>query len=214
MNIEARLTERIGEAGRRLHTARSRNDQVATDFRLWVRDAIDGLDAQLADLMLALAERAAEHAADPMPGFTHLQTAQPVTFGHHLLAYVEMLRARPRPAGRLPPPAERIPAGRGGARRHVVSDRPGDDRVGPRLRPADGQFARCGLGPGFRAGVPGRRGDLRHAPVALRRGDRDLVQRAIRASSGCRMRSPPAARSCRRSAIRTRPSWCGRRPGA
>ena len=98
MNIEARLTDRIGHAGRRLHTARSRNDQVATDFRLWVRDAIDGLDAQLADLMLALAERAAEHAADPMPGFTHLQTAQPVTFGHHLLAYVEMF-ARDR--GRL-----------------------------------------------------------------------------------------------------------------
>ncbi len=91
MNIEARLTERIGEPGRRLHTARSRNDQVATDFRLWVRDAIDGLDGQLADLMRALAGRAAGHAADPMPGFTHLQTAQPVTFGHHLLAYVEML---------------------------------------------------------------------------------------------------------------------------
>ena len=91
MNIEARLTERIGEAGKRLHTARSRNDQVATDFRLWVRDAIDGLDAQLADLMRALAARAARHAADPMPGFTHLQNAQPVTFGHHLLAYVEML---------------------------------------------------------------------------------------------------------------------------
>ena len=98
MNIEARLTERIGEAGKRLHTGRSRNDQVATDFRLWVRDAIDGLDAQLAGLMRALAGRAAEHAADPMPGFTHLQTAQPVTFGHHLLAYVEML-ARDR--GRL-----------------------------------------------------------------------------------------------------------------
>jgi argininosuccinate lyase len=98
MNIEARLTDRIGDAGRRLHTARSRNDQVATDFRLWVRDAIDGLDAQLADLMLALAEHAADHAADPMPGFTHLQTAQPVTFGHHLLAYVEMF-ARDR--GRL-----------------------------------------------------------------------------------------------------------------
>lgn len=98
MNIEARLTERIGEAGKRLHTGRSRNDQVATDFRLWVRDAIDGLAAQIADVMRVLAERAAEHAADPMPGFTHLQTAQPVTFGHHLLAYVEML-ARDR--GRL-----------------------------------------------------------------------------------------------------------------
>ncbi len=91
MNIEARLTERIGEAGKRLHTARSRNDQVATDFRLWVRDAIDGLSEQLTDTMRALAERAAAHAADPMPGFTHLQTAQPVTFGHHMLAYVEML---------------------------------------------------------------------------------------------------------------------------
>ena len=98
MNIEARLTERIGDAGRRLHTGRSRNDQVATDFRLWVRDALDGLDAQAADLMRALAGRAAEFAADPMPGFTHLQAAQPVTFGHHLLAYVEML-ARDR--GRL-----------------------------------------------------------------------------------------------------------------
>jgi argininosuccinate lyase len=98
MNIEARLTERIGEAGKRLHTARSRNDQVATDFRLWVRDAIDGLHGQTTDLMRALADRAAEYAADPMPGFTHLQTAQPVTFGHHMLAYVEML-ARDR--GRL-----------------------------------------------------------------------------------------------------------------
>jgi argininosuccinate lyase len=91
MNIESRLVDRIGAAGPRLHRGRSRHDQVATDFRLWVRDSIDGLDAQIADLMRALAARAAEHAADPMPGFTHLQTAQPVTFGHHLLAYVEML---------------------------------------------------------------------------------------------------------------------------
>ncbi|MGE0417755.1 MAG: argininosuccinate lyase, partial [Acetobacteraceae bacterium] len=98
MNIEARLTDSIGEAGKRLHTARSRNDQVATDFRLWVRDAIDGLSAQIADVMRAMAAKAATHAADPMPGFTHLQTAQPVTFGHHLLAYVEMLD---RDRGRL-----------------------------------------------------------------------------------------------------------------
>ncbi len=98
MNIEARLTDRIGEAGKRLHTARSRNDQVATDFRLWVRDALDALHAQVGDLMAALAARAAQHAADPMPGFTHMQTAQPVTFGHHLLAYVEMLD---RDRGRL-----------------------------------------------------------------------------------------------------------------
>ncbi len=90
-NLEARLIARIGEAGRRLHTARSRNDQVATDLRLWLRDAIDGLDRQLVLLMQALADRALAHAADPMPGFTHLQPAQPITFGHHLLAYVEML---------------------------------------------------------------------------------------------------------------------------
>src|SRR6202163_613524 len=90
MNIEARLAELIGPAAGRLHTARSRNDQVATDFRLWVRDTIDDLDASLAVYQRALAEQALEHAATVMPGFTHLQTAQPVTFGHHLLAYVEV----------------------------------------------------------------------------------------------------------------------------
>ncbi len=90
MNIESRLATKIGPAAGRLHTARSRNDQVAVDFRLWVRDTIDHLDAQLKDLQRALAEKAVEHAASLMPGFTHLQTAQPVTFGHHLLAYVEM----------------------------------------------------------------------------------------------------------------------------
>jgi argininosuccinate lyase len=90
MNVEGRLGELIGPAAGRLHTARSRNDQVATDFRLYVRDAIDELDAALAAFQHALVERALEHAATVMPGFTHLQTAQPVTFGHHLLAYVEM----------------------------------------------------------------------------------------------------------------------------
>ncbi len=104
-NIEARLTERIGEAARRLHTGRSRNDQVATDFKLYVRAAIDAISAQVKDLMQALAQRAAEHAATVMPGFTHLQTAQPVTFGHHLLAYVEMLS---RDAGRLQDARKRL----------------------------------------------------------------------------------------------------------
>jgi argininosuccinate lyase len=91
MNIEARLTETIGEAGKRLHTGRSRNDQVALDVRLWVRDAIDGLSGQIKDVMRALVARAEEHTGSVMPGFTHLQPAQPVTFGHHMLAYVEML---------------------------------------------------------------------------------------------------------------------------
>src|ERR1700735_209647 len=90
MNVESRLDELIGPTAGRLHTARSRNDQVATDFRLWVRDAIDETDAALAAFQHALATRALEHADTVMPGFTHLQTAQPVTFGHHLLAYVEM----------------------------------------------------------------------------------------------------------------------------
>jgi argininosuccinate lyase len=101
MNIEARLAELIGPAAGRLHTGRSRNDQVATDFRLWVRDTLDTLDEQLSELMQALAEKAELHAGDVMPGFTHLQSAQPVTFGHHLLAYVEMFsrdRSRVRDA--------------------------------------------------------------------------------------------------------------------
>jgi len=98
MNVEQRLTELIGPAAGRLHTARSRNDQVALDFKLWVRATIDALDAQLADLQAALADKALTYAGAVMPGFTHLQTAQPVTFGHHLLAYVEMA-ARDR--GRL-----------------------------------------------------------------------------------------------------------------
>ena len=90
MNVESRLTELVGPAAGRLHTARSRNDQVATDFRLWVRATIDTLDAALAGYQQALAEKALANATTVMPGFTHLQTAQPVTFGHHLLAYVEM----------------------------------------------------------------------------------------------------------------------------
>jgi len=98
MNVESRLAEIVGPAAGRLHTARSRNDQVATDMRLWVRDTVDQLDVQLADLQQALAEKALAFAAAVMPGFTHLQSAQPTTFGHHLLAYVEMLG---RDRGRL-----------------------------------------------------------------------------------------------------------------
>ncbi|MBW0002738.1 MAG: argininosuccinate lyase [Hyphomicrobiales bacterium] len=90
MNVESRLAELIGPAAGRLHTARSRNDQVALDMKLWVRETIDVLDGSLADLQRTLAEKALAEAATVMPGFTHLQSAQPVTFGHHLLAYVEM----------------------------------------------------------------------------------------------------------------------------
>jgi argininosuccinate lyase len=92
LNVESRLAELIGPVAGKLHTARSRNDQVATDFRLYVRDEIERLEQGLAALQLALAKKALEYAGIVMPGFTHLQTAQPITFGHHLLAYVEMLR--------------------------------------------------------------------------------------------------------------------------
>jgi argininosuccinate lyase len=98
MNVESRLAEIVGPAAGRLHTARSRNDQVALDFRLWVRDTIDALTAEIAGLQRAVASRALECADMVMPGFTHLQSAQPVTFGHHLMAYVEMLG---RDAGRF-----------------------------------------------------------------------------------------------------------------
>ena len=90
LNIERRLTDLIGDAGKRLHTARSRNDQVATDIRLWLRGAIDGLSAQLVALRRAFLDLADAHAETVMPGFTHLQVAQPVTFGHHLMAYDAM----------------------------------------------------------------------------------------------------------------------------
>ena len=105
MNIEARLKDIIGEPAGRLHTARSRNDQVATDFRLWCRSAAEDASSGLGDLMAALSKRALEYADAVMPGFTHLQTAQPVTFGHHLLAYVEMFS---RDAGRFMDARERM----------------------------------------------------------------------------------------------------------
>ena len=91
LNIERRLTALVGDAGKRLHTGRSRNDQVATDIRLWQRDTIDTIAALIAELQRALLNLAEQHVDTPMPGFTHLQVAQPVTYGHHLMAYFEML---------------------------------------------------------------------------------------------------------------------------
>jgi argininosuccinate lyase len=105
LNIERRLTDLVGDAGKRLHTARSRNDQVATDVRLWLREAIDQCQALLADLRAALLDLAETHAGTIMPGFTHLQVAQPVTFGHHLMAYVEMFE---RDAERLADARRRV----------------------------------------------------------------------------------------------------------
>ena len=141
MNVENRLAQLIGQAAGRLHTARSRNDQVATDFKLWVRDTIDTLDVALAGYQRTLAKKALDEAGTIMPGLTHLQTAQPVTFGHHLLAYVEMA-ARDR--GRFADARRRLnecPLGVGGAGRNVLSDRPRYDRKGARLRQAGREFA-------------------------------------------------------------------------
>ena len=134
MNVESRLTELIGPAAGRLHTARSRNDQVATDFRLWIRETVDAVDQALGGYQQALAEKALEHAATVMPGFTHLQTAQPVTFGHHLLAYVEMA-ARDR--GRFADARKRVNQSPLGAAALAGTAFPvdrDDDRQGARLR--------------------------------------------------------------------------------
>ena len=182
MNVESRLAELIGPAAGRLHTARSRNDQVATDFRLWMRSRIDDIDGLIGDYQRALAEKALAHAGTVMPGFTHLQTAQPVTFGHHLLAYVEMA-ARDR--GRFADARTRLndlPLGAAAlAGTSFPIDR-GMTAQGARLRPADGEFARRRLRPRLRDGDAGRRRHRVGPSVALRRGDRDLDLAARRAS--------------------------------
>ena len=143
MNVESRLKEIIGDAAGRLHTARSRNDQIATDFKLYVRDAIDTLLAQVKALQLALVTRAEAEADTIMPGFTHLQIAQPVTFGHHLLAYVEMLG---RDAGRLTDARKRLNESPLGAAALAGTSFPIDRDVTAKAlgfdRP-DGELARC-----------------------------------------------------------------------
>jgi argininosuccinate lyase len=111
LNIEARLTALVGDAGKRLHTGRSRNDQVATDVRLWLRGEIDGLATLLADMQRALVDLAAKHTDTVMPGFTHLQVAQPVSFAHHLLAYVEMFARDAERLADLRKRVNRLPLG-------------------------------------------------------------------------------------------------------
>jgi len=152
-NVESRLKEIIGDPAGRLHTARSRNDQVATDFKLWVRDQMDACIQAIEALQKAFLAQAEAGADWVMPGFTHLQTAQPVTWGHHMLAYVEMLG---RDASRFK-----------------------DARKRMRFRPPRRQFARRRGGPRFCAGFPQRRRHLRHASQPFRRGAGDLVLRPI-----------------------------------
>jgi argininosuccinate lyase len=111
LNIEARLTQLVGDAGKRLHTGRSRNDQVATDVRLWLRDEIDAIRELLKNLQRALVDVAAQHTHTVMPGFTHLQVAQPISFAHHLLAYVEMLSRDDERMGDIRNRTNRLPLG-------------------------------------------------------------------------------------------------------
>ena len=169
----ARLAELIGPAAGRLHTARSRNDQVALDFRLWVRDAIDALDRQIAALQRALADkRAATAPPTLMPGFTHLQSAQPVTFGHHLLAYVEMLG---RDAGRFADARARSTNARW-ARRRWPAPRSRSTAIRPRRRSAStGRWPirSTRLRPRLRAGGAGAR--PRSAPTHLSRLAEEIV---------------------------------------
>ncbi len=199
MNVESRLAELIGPAAGRLHTARSRNDQVATDLRLWVRATIDSVDHALAGYQRALAEKALEHAATVMPGFTHMQVAQPVTFGHHLLAYVEMA-ARDR--GRFADARERgnfCPLGAAA--------------LAGTAFPVDRAMTAKALG--FQA-------PMANSLDAV--SDRDFVLEALAAAAITAVHlsgfadsptaSPPARPSCRRSAIPTPPSLCGPRAGA
>jgi argininosuccinate lyase len=126
LNIEKRLTALIGDAGKRLHTGRSRNDQVATDLRLYVRAAIDDIGTAIIALRSALLDLAEPHAATIMPGFTHLQVAQPVTFGHHLLAYEAMLARDSERLIDCRRRVNRLPLGSGPGR-HQLSDRPRPD---------------------------------------------------------------------------------------
>ena len=141
LNIEARLTQLVGDAGKRLHTGRSRNDQVATDVRLWLRDEIDALAALLVELQRALVDVAERHADTILPGFTHLQVAQPVSFGHHLLAYVEMFARDAQRLHEVRARTNQLPLGAAAlAGTSYPLDR---DRVARTLRMVDAAGAPC-----------------------------------------------------------------------
>ena len=213
MNIEARLRELIGDAAGRLHTARSRNDQVATDFRLWVRGAIDRLDEELRDLQEALIELAEAHSDTVMPGYTHLQAAQPVTFGHHMMAYVEMAgRDRDRmadcrkrlnecPLGASALAGTSFPIDRDFTAKALDFDSPMENSIDA---VSDRDFAMEFLAAGS------------IVAIHLSRLCEEVV---IWCAQGFRFIElsdalPPAARSCRKRGTLMPPSWCAARRGA
>ena len=159
MNIETLLTQRIGDAGKRLHTARSRNDQVAVDSRLYVKQEIPVIIGQVLDLEKVLVEKAKANLDTVMPGYTHLQRAQPTTFAHYMMAYANMFKPGRDPAGGLPGAAGRVPPG-GRRPGHLhLSGGPVPDRPGPGLRKAHRQLHGLGVRPGLR-----HRASLRACP--------------------------------------------------
>ena len=214
MNVESRLAELIGPAAGRLHTARSRNDQVATDFRLWIRgNASTPSTRRWRPISSALAEKALEHAATVMPGFTHLQTAQPVTFGHHLLAYVEMA-ARDR--GRFADARKRLNESPLGAAALAGTAFPIDRDMTAKALGFDRPMANSLDAVSDRDFVLETLAAAAITAVHLSRFAEEIVIwcSPLVGLSRSPTASPPAPRSCRRSAIRMPPSWCAPRPGA
>ena len=180
MHIEAALIEKVGDAGRKLHTARSRNDQVVTGLKLWTREAIDRVDAALVGLQRALVDAAGRHREVILPGYTHMQRAQPVLAPHYFLAYVGEARARPLAAGGLPQAAERAAAGRRGPGRDQPADRPRFRGPGTGLRRRGGQQPGRLQRPRLRGRVGLRADDDRRAPRRLGRGVDPLEHPGVR----------------------------------
>jgi argininosuccinate lyase len=204
LNIERRLIALVGDAGKRLHTARSRNDQVATDLRLWLRDEIDQIVKRIVALERALLEQARRHAGLVMPGFTHLQVAQPVTFGHHLLAYVEMLE---RDRERLGQVRSRVNRCRS-ARRRSPAPASTSTASGSRASSASKawrRLARRGVGSRLRIEFCAAAALVMVHLSAFPRSSCCGRTRAS-ASCACPIATAPAPRSCRRRRIPTWPS--------
>ena len=186
LNIEKRLTTLVGDAGKRLHTGRSRNDQVATDIRLYLRDSIDDIQILLGQFQTALLDLAEREAATPMPGFTHLQVAQPITFGHHVLAWYEMTRRDAErfadgPETYQPPAARRRRAGR-----HDLPDRPRIRRRRTRFRGRLRKLARRRLRPGFRHRILRGQRPVDDARLAHIRRTGAVDEPALRLREDCR----------------------------
>ena len=180
MAVERRVTEIAGPPGGKLHTARSRNDQVATDVALFTRDAAGEAAAGMEALVATLLDVAERHADWALPGYTHLQRAQPVYLAHHLLAYVVDAPARPRADALRRRADGHASARRGSAGGGELLHRPRRGGGGARLRGRRAELDRRRLQPRLRPGLPERRGDVRDAPLPAGGGDRAVGERGVR----------------------------------